>query len=186
MHAFARRALAVLALPSLAAFAQAPFEVLGLHSDQTLAQARAAAESLGGQCAALRNAGTRHVNVHLACEYIPCGERPDAAGRCDRSDTASSTLQLAGQPVIRIGLEAPDESARVTRITILFDGDRTPVADDLATRFGPPDADASDDPSWTHSQRTRWTRGGYRLGLLDSPHLVILVADPAEGETGQP
>lgn len=172
----------VLAAVAVSTRAQSPYEILGLHSDQSLAQARTAAEALGGSCSTVRRNAQRS-DLHLTCDYIPCADRPGAAGRCDRSDTASSTLHLAGQPVIRIGLEATDEAARVARIAILFDGDRSAVADDLAARFGPPDnAGDEGDPSWTHSQRLRWSRGGYRLGLLDSPHLVILVADPTETE----
>ncbi|MCB1842533.1 MAG: hypothetical protein KDI09_06185 [Halioglobus sp.] len=165
-------------LLSSAALATPPFSIEGLHLDLSSTAAIDRATELGGVCAAdpRRRAGDDY-RVH--CEYLPCLER-SAAGDCRKPDRSKPRLNIAGQMVVRIALEAASEDAPLQRIAILFEGDHSAMADALVKDYGEPVAHGTQgEQSWTHARRISWSQAGYRLGLLNSPHLIILAKDPA-------
>lgn len=163
-------------LPS-SALAMPPFSIEGLHLDLSSSAAIARATELGGVCAAdPRRRASDEYRVH--CEYLPCLER-SAAGDCRKLDSSKPRLTIAGQMVVRIALEAASEDAPLQRIAILFEGDHAAMGDALIKDYGNPVAHGTQgEQSWTHARRVSWSQDGYRLGLLNSPHLIILAKDP--------
>jgi hypothetical protein len=162
------------------ALAQSPYEIHGLHTDLVFTEAVAQAEKLGGNCQ-ITASGTQDGGTSARCEYLPCIER-NQAGTCEQQNPRSPGLTIAAQPVLQISLEAPTDSARLTRILLVFEGSDRAVADSLKQAFGPPDGagTSSEETSWSHSHRLNWTQGHYRMGLLDSPKLIILATDQAQ------
>ncbi|MEZ5501647.1 MAG: hypothetical protein R3E50_02925 [Halioglobus sp.] len=171
--------LALAVLPAFA-IAASPYVISGLSTDLVFTEAVAQAEKLGGDCqlAASRNddGGTS-----AQCEYRHCPQGGPSAG-CDQPHPDKPALTIAAQPILKIGLEAPGEEAHLSRIVFLFEGDAAAVALDLRQKFGAPDRDgaAESAQSWSNSRRLSWKQGDYRLGLVDSPQLIIMAVDRAE------
>jgi hypothetical protein len=167
---------AVLAVVAASALARSPYEIHGLHTELIFTEAVAMAEKLGGTCQITTSrspAGRRNAR----CDFAHCSTQ-NQAGTCE-PDTRG--LAIAAQPILRISMEAPGESARLTLIAILFEGSLDAVTASLQQEFGPPDnaGTAAGQQSWTPARRLNWTRGHDRLGLLDSPKMIILGADRA-------
>ena len=162
------------------ALAKSPYEISGLHTELTFSEAVAQAQKLGGSCQITRDE-SQQSGTSAQCEYVPCSLR-NPTGGCAQQDTAATGLTIAAQPIVRIGLDAPGESAHLTRIVFVYEGSRDTVAEYLTLTFGPPSGEVAraDEKSWSHSQRLAWTQGIYRVGLLDSPKLIILGADRSQ------
>lgn len=157
--------------------ADPPFSIQGLHLDLSTAAAKARAVELGGVCAADPRARASD-NFRMHCEFLPCLEKT-AAGKCRTPDRSQPSLTIAGQIVVRIGLEAQEADAPLERIAILFEGDHLAVAEALTRQYGEPVLHGKKgEKSWTHSRRMSWSQSGYRMGLLNSPHLILLAKDP--------
>ncbi|MEZ5571254.1 MAG: hypothetical protein R3E64_04445 [Halioglobus sp.] len=175
---------ALLSLFPLLAQAQAPFEFGGLNADLVFRDAVEKSEKLGGVC---RVSASKSVagGVRAHCELAPCTVGTEV-GRCQNQPASNAVLLVGTQPVVRIGLEAQDESSPLQRVVFLFDGELDTVAASLTEQFGPPDNDSAtnSETSWNHSQRLSWRRGNYTMGLLSSPNLVILTASPPQLNTG--
>lgn len=176
MGLFRNVAGAALAVYAANAVAQSPYEIHGLHTELVFTEAMAKAEKLGGHCQITPQ--TPNGEKTALCEFLPCSARTKD-GACEQQGAKSAGLTIASQPILRISLEAPRKSARLTRINILFEGNHDAVSASLKQEFGPPDSDdtPADGQSWSHAQRLNWTRGHYRMGLLNSPKLIILGAD---------
>jgi hypothetical protein len=168
----------VLAVVPACALAQSPYVISGLHTDLIFTEAVALAEKLGGDCQ-VSNSRTGVSDKSVQCEYVACGER-NQAGACEKEQPATAELLIAAQPILRISLEAPEDSAPLTRIVMVYEGDTAVVAQNLIEEFGPSDVDGTptDNKSWSNARRWSWTRGRYRMGLLDSPQLIILAVQP--------
>jgi hypothetical protein len=168
---------AALALSAANTLAQSPYEIHGLHTELVFIEAVAKAEKLGGNCQ-ISTVRTQAVAKRALCEYAPCSAR-NQDGACEQQDTRTIGLTIASQPILRISLEAPGDSARLTLIAILFEGNLDTVAASLQQEFGPPDSTGTppNKQSWTPAHRLNWTQGHYRMGLLNSPKLIILGAD---------
>jgi hypothetical protein len=194
MSSIRKLVAAALSCLSAIAMAQSPYQVSGLHTDLVFTDAVAQVEKLGGDCR-ISAVSAEEGGTSAECDFLQCpeGNQVDA---CKGRDTQTPGLAIAAQPVLRIGLEAPETAARVTRIVVLFEGTTAPVAEALTQQFGLPDNHgAIPEKSWSHSRRQSWTQGIYRMGLLNDPNLIILAADrasraPAPGDstdsTGQP
>jgi hypothetical protein len=176
--------LAVLAFFSSLSCARAPFDVSELQVDLPFAEALEIAEALGGDCK-VEPGRLKEGGVIAKCEYLVCVVGTQA-GVCEEREQEADGLAVAAQPVLRISLEAPNRNARLVRIVILLEGALEPVAEHLVQRFGPPDQSGtpSDEQSWSHSRRLSWTQGMYRMGLLNSPRLIILAVDRSHPDTG--
>jgi len=177
MPLFRNLAGAALAVLAASALALSPYEIHGLHTELIFTEAVAQAEKLGGKCQ-ISTASTQAGGKSALCEYPPCSAR-DKDGACEQQGARTTGLTIASQPILRISLEAPADSARLTLIAILFDGSLDAVSADLQQKFGPPDSDETpaDQQNWSHARRLNWTQGHYRMGLLNSPQLIILGAD---------
>jgi hypothetical protein len=171
---------AALAAIAAMALAQSPYEINGLHTELVFTEAVAQAEKLGGTCQ-VAAPGTQEGGTSAQCEFSPCSAR-NQNGACEPQEAQATGISIAAQPILRISLEAPENSARLTRIVFVYEGSRDTVAESLKLAFGQPSGDATpaDAKSWSHSQRLNWTQGIYRMGLLDSPKLLILAADRAQ------
>ena len=166
-------ASAVISPPTLA---ESPFAIQGLHIDLTTGAAAARAEELGGVCDADPRARASD-NFRLHCEFLPCMDETTVA-TCRRRDRDQPSLKIAGQTVIRIGLEAQEADAPLDRIAILFEGDHLAVAEALAQQYGKPILHGTPgETSWTHSRRMSWSESGYRMAVLNAPHLILLARD---------
>lgn len=164
-------ALAILAMSTQA---QAPFQIHGLHPDLGFAEALAAVEKLGGQCR-IKHSRSDGGGVSAQCALVRTGE-PDPARDAGQPGSPPPSLMIGSQPITRIGIEAPVESAQLVRIVFMFDGSLDVVAEYLVQEFGKPDHDGTttEEASWSHSRRRSWRAGDYTMGLLNSPDLVIL------------
>lgn len=159
-----------------AVFAQAPFEVGGLHADLPFSAAVAQVQQLGGDCQ-VKVSKNSSGGIRATCALLPCTVG-SAVGTCQEQHALPTKLAIAAQPVITIGLEAQTASASLERITFLIDGSVDAVATALVERYGPPVSDATQDvqQGWSHAQRRSWRRGDYNLGLMNTPKLLILTA----------
>lgn len=176
------------AMPT-AALAQPPYAISGLHTDLILTQAVAQAKKLGGDCQDI----TSHLNQEpqsVQCDYSAC-VASNSTGLCE-AEGFSRRPMIASQAISRIVLEAPGESARLTRIVMAYEGDTEAVAAGLVDEFGPTDAGGgpTGKTTWSNARRWNWTQGRYRMGLLDSPQLIILATDQLQvspaGDTQPP
>ena len=159
------------------ALAQSPFQISGLHTDLVYTEAVAQAQRLGGNCQ--RSAEWTTDGESVQCEYSPCLAR-NTGGKCIKFDLSKPGLTIAAQPILWIVLEAPAKPSRLTRISILYEGDNDVVAASLQQAFGSPDAGApTPEKSWSHARRLEWTKGNYRRGFLDSPQMIILASEQA-------
>lgn len=160
-------ALAALATATLA---QAPFQVSGLHPDLVFVEAVAGIEKLGGTCR-VKHSRTEGGGISAQCE-IPAASKPGSVV----AGEPPPGPEIALQPITRIGVEAPIESAQLTRIVFVFEGELEKVAEHLERQYGKPDQDGTSAPaeSWSHAKRRSWSEGNYTLGLSNSPDLVIL------------
>lgn len=166
--------LLLLALASPLAQSQSPYAIHGLRTGgEVFDEALALAQRLGGQCERGSESG-----VSAQCDFRPCARRAPAGDCREWDEGAPSPLAIAGQPVLRIGIEAAAPDAPLSRVVILYDGDPAAVAAELSRQFGPSDkGDAPGSPSWTHSGRLAWSAGPHRMGLLDTPRLLILATE---------
>jgi len=153
------------------------YSISGLHTELVFNEAVAKAESLGGACT-VREAKSRSGGKLARCYYKQC-ESDDATDPCETTSDQAKPFEIASQPVLGVALEAPNEHALLTRVVVQFDGDIAAVAQRLKQTYGEPTSDgtATDDLSWTHSRRISWGEGSHRMGLLNSPHLIILSAN---------
>ena len=169
--------LLLVALPSIV-YAEPAFRVVGLHLDMGFKAAVAAAEKLGGSC----EVGThRRGEVTFArCEYSACTEDEAA---CPQGGTSVPTLGMAPVPVVRIGLEARDDSALLSRVAIVFDGDFDRVAQGLEQVYGAPadDTAVSSPDSWSNSRRLFWREGEFSMALLKRRQTIMLTTTRPEG-----
>jgi hypothetical protein len=152
-------------LVSAVTLAQPPYVISGLHTDLTLDEAQARAEQLGGVCRAVAsrpNAATKNVQ----CDYPQT--TPDI-----------TALTFASHPILSVSLVAPADSSTLTQIVLVYKGDTEAVAADLIESFGETESEGAptDKTSWTHARRWSWRQGDYRMGLMDSPQLIILSSD---------
>ena len=167
---------AVLLVSASATLAQPPFVINGLDTDQVFADAKAAVEALGGQCR-VKPPRTPGEGVSAQCVFTSAGE-PAGEGSAPLP-AAHPGLAIGAQPITRIGMEAPADSAQLTRIVFEFEGELEVVARYLEGQYGPPDHGASpaEQEGWSHSRRRGWIKGNYTLGLIDTPTLVILTVN---------
>ena len=80
---------------------------------------------------------------------------------------------FASHPILSIGLTAPGEAAALTQIVMVYEGDTERVARDLIATFGGTETEGAP------TDEASWTNGHYRMGLMDSPQLIILSSDLA-------
>lgn len=160
-----------------AVLAQSPYTISGLHSDLTLASAVAQAEKLGGRCAT-KDSRTVEQGKIVQCSFSHCSE-PDAAGACGEAVSASAGLMFAALRITSIDLVAPDDAAPLTRIVMTHEGDTDAMAAGMIETFGPTVAGGAPTgkKTWSKARRWSWVQGQYRLGLLDSPQVIILATD---------
>jgi hypothetical protein len=177
---------AALAILSAAAAAQSPYVINGLHSELILSEALAQAQTLGGDCQVIPGHPSEEGKV-IQCEYAHCDETDPAAAQadsCDPADPNASGPSFARQPIATIVLQAPADTARLTRIVMIYSGATDTLAAGLIEAFGPTEADGapSDAASWSHARRWSWRAGPYRMGLMNSPQWITLATDrvPAE------
>jgi hypothetical protein len=175
------RTLAGLCLLSVsaAALAQSPYTISGLHTDMTLANAVAQAEKLGGSCEGNATRPGKEENLTVQCSYSHCSTSDSTAG-CEEGGATDTGLMLFSFPISGITLIAPNDASPLTRIVIAFDGDTDAVAEGLLKTFGPTVAEGAPTgkKTWSKARRWGWVQGQYRLGLLNSPQLIILATDP--------
>jgi hypothetical protein len=177
-----RRIQIALTLVMLASstFAASPFEISGFTTDLIFSQALEKARKLGGICQIIPLPAPEG-GTSAQCEYAACSSR-DKAGACDPQEGQATGLTIAAQPIRQIVLEAPTDTAPLTRIIFGYEGRYESVAEGLKQAFGPPSGDAAqaDRPSWTHARRLGWTQGRYRVGIVNIPKLIIMVADQGQ------
>lgn len=173
-----------LAIFSASSQAQAPFQLHGLHPDLLFSDAVTAIERLGGKCR-VRQSQTEGGGISAQCAMGSVGEVEGAAA-AGQPDTPPTGPMIGPQPITRIGVEAPVESAQLTRIVFVFDGGLEAVAQYLVQQYGPPDHDGTTthEESWSHSKRRGWIEGNYSMGLLNSPDLVILTVNRPSTDPG--
>lgn len=176
---------AVLTALAPAALAQAPFQFNGLHPDLVFTDAVATTEKLGGKCR-VKHSRTEGGGVGAQCE-LPSGSAGAQPGDSGKRDATEPTPSIASQPITRIGMEAPVETAQLTRIVFVFDGSLDTVAEYLVQQFGQPDHDGTSaaEKSWSHAKRRSWSQGHYTLGLSNSPDLVILTVNRPPSDPGE-
>ncbi len=169
---------------SSAAPAQPPYAISGLHTGMTLAAAVAQAEKLGGSCTVeAPRSGEDEKSVQ--CAFSTCNE-PAQGGVCGETGASATGPMLSAYPISGIGFLAPADSAPLTRIVMVYQGDTDAVAASLIEIFGPTQTGGAPTgkQSWSHARRWNWSQGQHRMGLLDSPKLIILATDPALESTG--
>jgi len=178
MRLFRIQLATVLAMLATSTFAASPFEISGFTTDQVFSAALEIARARGGNCQITPPAATPEAGIRAQCEYTACAAR-DKDGACDPQKMQATGLTVASQPILRIDLEAPTDSAPLTRIVFLFDGRHDAVKASLYESYGPHDADltASNENSWSRARRIKWTQGRYHLALSDIPKLIALEAD---------
>jgi hypothetical protein len=174
MTCFRAVVLALLFMP--AALVAAPaYDVSGLHVGLTFGEAIIRAQALGGVCTPIKPVqGDAAV---AQCDYPQCVE-----DGCEGESTGHSRFTVAAQPVLRVGLEAPDANSPMTRISIMYDGDSDVVEEFLKGQYGRPYNDTSENAerSWTHARRVSWKQGRDNLGLLKTAHAISLTRNPEE------
>ena len=177
MRLFRIQVATALALLATSALAASPYEINGFHTDLIFSAALEKARALGGNCQTTPP-GTQEGGIRAQCEYAPCSSR-DKDGACASKDAQAAGLTIASQPILRISLEAPVDSAPLSRIVFVYGGLHAPVKANLYQIYGPPSGDVTpaDEKSWSHARRIRWTQGRYHLGLSDIPKIVTLEAD---------
>jgi hypothetical protein len=175
MRLFRIQVAAVLAMLATSAIAASPFEISGFTTDKVFSAALETARARGGNCQ-ITPAATQESGIKAQCEYAACAVR-DKDGACDPQHMQAMGLTIASQPILRIDLEAPTDSAPLTRIIFIFDGRHDAVKASLYESYGPPDISPSDENSWSHARRMKWTQGRYHLALSDIPKLIALEAD---------
>lgn len=170
---------ALLTMVPACASAQSPYIIHGLHSELTLDEALAQAEKLGGDCQVIATHPSEE-GRNIQCEYRHCGDAT-TAGDCNADDLPKIALSFADQPIVSILLQAPADSARLTRIVIVYNGATEAVATGLINAFGPTETDGapSDTQSWSHARRWSWRSDPYRMGLMNSPQWITLATDKA-------
>jgi hypothetical protein len=170
---------ALLTMAPACALAQSPYVIQGLHSELTLDEAVAQAEKLGGDCQVIA-AHPNEEGRNIQCEYRHCDEAT-TAGDCNAEDLPAIALSFADQPIVSILLQAPADSARLTRIVMVYNGATEAVATGLIKAFGPTETDGapSDAQSWSHARRWSWRSDQYRMGLMNSPQWITLATDRA-------
>jgi len=178
MRLFRIQVATVLAMLATSAFAASPFEVSGFTTDQVFSAALETAKARGGNCQ-ITPAGTQEGVIRAQCEYATCAAR-DKDGACDPQKMPAKGLTIASQPILRIDLEAPTDSAPLSRIVFIFDGQHDAVKASLYESYGPPDLTPPDENSWSRARRMKWTQGRYHLGLSDIPKLIALEADQTQ------
>jgi len=175
---FAKWAGAALLIITAPVSAEPAFEVNGLHVHLLFPDALARVRQSGATC----QLGTLRRGIFARCAYRPCIEgEPERV--CDDQNRAYPAPEIASQRITDIGLEAPDNSALLTRIFIVFDGSVTAVAEQLKQQFGPPlkaDDPATTGGTWTHSRRLHWEQGRDHMGLLDTANTISLTIDPRQ------
>ncbi len=171
---------AALTVVATITLAQSPYEINGLHTELVFTAAVAQAQKLGGNCQ-ITPPATPDGGSSAQCEFAPCGAR-SKDGACEPQDAKTAGLTIAAQPIVHISLEAPDDAAQLTRIVFLFEGRHDAVAGGLTQTFGAPNGEITptDQKSWSHSRRLSWTQGRYRVGLVDSPKLILLTTDRSQ------
>lgn len=181
MRLFRIQLATVLAMLATSTFAASPFEISGFTTDQVFSAALETARARGGNCQITPPAATPEGGIRAQCEYAACAAR-DKDGACDPQKMQGTGLTVASQPILRIDLEAPTDSAPLTRIVFLFDGRHDAVKASLYESYGPHDADltASNENSWSRARRIKWTQGRYHLALSDIPKLIALEADQTQ------
>lgn len=177
-------AWAAMAIVAPVATAQSPFEINGLHTDLVFADARAMAEKLGAKCR-IKHSRTEGGGVSAQCE-LPTADASAPAGSGVPPDAPARGPTIGAQPITRIGMEAPDETAPLVRIVFIFDGNIETVAEYLTQQYGAPDygGEPTTEKSWSHSRRRSWSQGMYTLGLSNSPDIVILTVIRPEPDPG--
>jgi hypothetical protein len=170
---------ALLTMVPACASAQSPYVIHGLHSELTLDEALAQAEKLGGDCQVIA-AHPSEEGRNIQCEYRHCDEAT-TAGDCNTEELPAIALSFADQPIVSILLQAPADSARLTRIVMVYNGSTDEVATGLIKAFGPTETDGapSDTQSWSHARRWSWRSDQYRMGLMNSPQWITLATDSA-------
>lgn len=167
---------------TVAAIAQAesPYQILDLHTDLIFTEAVALAEKLGGNCQTTASPSQGGGTV-AECGYATCSAQ-NPTSVCRQPEAKVAALTIAGQPIKRIVLEAPGDSARLTRVLLEYAGSKDVIAEYLARAFGPPHDNGlpASQKSWSHSHRLNWTQGHYRMGLMDFPNLIILAVEPVQ------
>lgn len=180
------RYLAGLALAALAASARAqpPFQIHGLHPDLVFTDAVTVIQKLGAECR-IKQSRTEGGGVSAQCAMESVGEVSGVAA-AGQPESPQPGPMIGPQRITRIGVEAPVESAQLTRIVFMFEGGLEAVAQYLVQQYGPPDHDgtATDEQSWSHSKRRGWIEGNYTMGLLNSPDLVILTVNRPPANPG--
>lgn len=175
----------LLAISPAVAAAQSPYVINGLHSEMRLDEALAQAQKLGGACQELASRPNEE-GVNIQCEYRHCdatapaaAPAPAPANRCDAADPTANGPTVARQPVVSIVLQAPSETAPLTRILMVYSGSTDTVEAGLVETFGPTETDGSpgDPQSWSHARRWSWRTGPYRMGLMNSPQWITLATD---------
>jgi hypothetical protein len=163
--------------------AQSPYVINGLHTGLTLTDAVAQAEKLGGACR-IDEPRKKGQGKHAHCEYSRCGQTTGAAG-CEEDGETGIGPTLSSHPILSIGMLAAADSPALTQITMVYQGDAEAVAADLIAQFGATEVDGapSDKKSWSNARRWSWKQGSYSMGLLDSPHLIILKEGQAPAST---
>lgn len=157
--------------------AESPYVINGLHTDLTLAEARTQAEKLGGAC---RSAPSRpnDASKNVQCQFSHCIAAARDLG-CEQEEPARAGLMFASHPILSIGFTASGDSAALTQIVMVYEGDTERVARDLIETFGDTETEGAptDKTSWTNARRWSWRQGQYRMGLMDAPQLLILSSD---------
>ena len=168
-----------LALLATTALANSPYAINNFSTDMVFAAALVQARTLGGNCQI--TPATQVSGIRAQCDYAPCSSR-DKDGACDVQDESTKGLTIASQPILRITLEAPVDSATLSRIMFIFDGQHEAVKASLYQTYDPPgdDVKPADQQGWSRARRVRWTQGPYHLGLSDIPKLVTLEADQVQ------
>tara|TARA_B110000503_G_scaffold63672_2_gene100416 strand:- start:2071 stop:2547 length:477 start_codon:yes stop_codon:yes gene_type:complete len=136
----------------------------------------AQAEKLGGVCR-IDEPRKKGEGKHAQCEYSRCGQASGAAG-CEGDGETGTGPTLSSYPILSIGMLAAVNSPALTQIIMVYQGDAEAVAAGLIEQFGATEVDGepSDEKSWSNARRWSWKQGAYSMGLLDSPHLIILKA----------
>jgi hypothetical protein len=168
--------IAVALLP-MAGLAQPPYPLNGLHTELTFTEAIDRAQQIGGSCKDTRP-NRKRGGVSAACDYTLCNS-PVPGEICNQEDDRASSFTLAKQRVTLVEFEAPGPDSQVSMIGIFFEGEHAAVMEELIAAFGKPNNDTLGDrkDSWTNSRRLFWHQGNQRVGLMDSPKMILMAAD---------
>ena len=173
-----RFTLVALLINPLQGFAEdQPFTLQGLHTNLTMRDALARAETLGGTCAPIR-ARNFIGGLKSRCTFPACNPAQGIEA-CTAETPEASTFTIAGQPIHALDIEAPDKSSRLRNISLFYSGDPEPVMQRMLTLYGEPKFDTGSqlDISWTPSRRLLWQRGIQRITYITQPPVILLAAD---------